>query len=116
MHITYNHNITMVTCNSCLKEFTNASSLKRHLLNKKPCEKNIILLPEELNNSIVVAPHTVSDTKLNVIDLFCGCGGMSKGLTDAGMHIIGGIDVWDKAIESDKNIESGLHVIKTLSP
>lgn len=100
MHITYNHNITMVTCNSCLKEFTNASSIKRHLLNKKPCEKNIILLPEELNNSIVVAPHTVSDTKLNVIDLFCGCGGMSKGLTDAGMHIIGGIDVWDKAIES----------------
>jgi len=38
--------------------------------------------------------------KLNVIDLFCGCGGMSKGLTDAGLNIIAGIDIWDKAIES----------------
>ena len=45
-------------------------------------------------------------TKLNVIDLFCGCGGMSKGLTDAGLNIIAGIDVWDKAVESyNKNFE-----------
>jgi DNA (cytosine-5)-methyltransferase 1 len=44
--------------------------------------------------------------KLNVIDLFCGCGGMSKGLTDAGLNIIAGIDIWDKAIESyNKNFE-----------
>ena len=41
------------------------------------------------------------DTKtLNVIDLFCGCGGMSKGLTDAGLNVIAGIDIWDKAVES----------------
>ena len=39
---------------------------------------------------------------LNVIDLFCGCGGMSKGLTDAGLNIIAGIDIWDKAILSYK--------------
>ena len=39
---------------------------------------------------------------LNVIDLFCGCGGMSKGLTDAGFNIIAGIDIWDKAINSYK--------------
>jgi len=38
--------------------------------------------------------------KLNVIDLFCGCGGMSKGLIDAGLNIIAGIDIWDKAVES----------------
>ena len=24
----------------------------------------------------------------NVLDLFCGCGGMSKGLTDAGLNVI----------------------------
>ena len=42
--------------------------------------------------------HPVSS--LNVIDLFCGCGGMSKGLTDAGLNIIAGIDVWDKAVVS----------------
>lgn len=37
---------------------------------------------------------------LNVLDLFCGCGGMSKGLSDAGFNIIAGIDILDKAIES----------------
>jgi DNA (cytosine-5)-methyltransferase 1 len=37
---------------------------------------------------------------LNVLDLFCGCGGMSKGLSDAGLNIIAGIDVWDAAIKS----------------
>lgn len=37
-----------------------------------------------------------------IIDLFCGCGGMSKGLEDAGLNIIAGIDIWDKAINSYK--------------
>lgn len=44
----------------------------------------------------------IKDNKLNVIDLFCGCGGMSKGLTDSGLNIIAGIDIWDKAINSYK--------------
>lgn len=43
---------------------------------------------------------TISD--INVIDLFCGCGGMTQGLTDAGLNIIAGIDFWDKAIDSYK--------------
>lgn len=44
---------------------------------------------------------------LNVIDLFCGCGGMSKGLSDAGLHIIAGIDIWDVAINSyNKNFHT----------
>lgn len=38
--------------------------------------------------------------KLNVLDLFCGCGGMSKGLIDAGLDVIAGIDVWNTAVES----------------
>lgn len=40
------------------------------------------------------------NNNLNVLDLFCGCGGMSKGLEDAGLNIIAGLDIWDKAIES----------------
>jgi len=40
------------------------------------------------------------DVKLNVIDLFCGCGGMSKGLIDAGLNIIAGIDIWNIAVQS----------------
>ena len=57
---------------------------------------NIILSTEEISPLIME-----SDSKtLNVIDLFCGCGGMSKGLTEAGLNIIAGIDIWDKAVES----------------
>jgi DNA (cytosine-5)-methyltransferase 1 len=37
---------------------------------------------------------------LRVLDLFCGCGGMTQGLKESGMHVVAGIDVWDKAIES----------------
>lgn len=43
---------------------------------------------------------TATQSALNVLDLFCGCGGMSKGLTDAGLNVIAGIDVWEKAIQS----------------
>ena len=39
-------------------------------------------------------------TVLNSIDLFCGCGGMTKGLIDAGINVVAGVDIWDKAIES----------------
>ena len=37
---------------------------------------------------------------LNVLDLFCGCGGMSKGLETAGLNIICGIDIWKPAINT----------------
>jgi len=37
---------------------------------------------------------------MKVIDLFCGCGGTSKGLVDAGLTVIAGVDIWDKAVES----------------
>lgn len=47
-----------------------------------------------------IPPPSMSPPSLNVIDLFCGCGGMSKGLTDAGLNVIAGIDIWDKAVES----------------
>jgi DNA (cytosine-5)-methyltransferase 1 len=57
-----------------------------------------------LSNEETPPPNTpileVASQTLNVIDLFCGCGGMSKGLTDAGLNVIAGIDIWDKAVES----------------
>lgn len=37
---------------------------------------------------------------LKTLDLFCGCGGLTTGLKNAGFDIIAGIDIWDKAIES----------------
>ena len=38
--------------------------------------------------------------KNTVIDLFCGCGGLSQGFIDAGYEISLGIDKWEDAIEA----------------
>ena len=38
--------------------------------------------------------------QLNVLDLFCGAGGMTTGLVEAGLNIVAGIDIWNTAIES----------------
>ena len=59
---------------------------------------NMKMPQEEIIDTSLSSPSQT--TALNVIDLFCGCGGMSKGLTDAGLNIIAGIDVWDKAVLS----------------
>ncbi len=53
--------------------------------------------------------------KLKVLDLFCGCGGMSKGLEESGLEIVAGIDVWKIAIESYKKNFKHLSVCEDLS-
>ncbi len=35
-----------------------------------------------------------------VLDLFCGCGGMSWGLAKGGFEIVAGIDIWNKALQT----------------
>lgn len=52
---------------------------------------------------------------MNVLDLFCGCGGMTKGLTDAGLNVIAGIDIWDKAIENYKKNFDHLSICEDLT-
>jgi site-specific DNA-cytosine methylase len=44
----------------------------------------------------------------NAIDLFCGCGGFSQGISmsDSGINILAGIDIWDKAIHNYKKNHS----------
>jgi DNA (cytosine-5)-methyltransferase 1 len=67
--------------------------------------KNVLISKDVINELSPSLIEPITET-LNVIDLFCGCGGMSKGLTDAGFNIIAGIDIWDKAVESyNKNFE-----------
>ena len=39
-------------------------------------------------------------SKYNVLDLFCGCGGLSKGFEMAGFKIIGGVDFNKEAIDT----------------
>ena len=41
--------------------------------------------------------------KYNVIDLFCGCGGFSKGFEQAGFNVRFGIDLWNDAIITYKH-------------
>ena len=39
---------------------------------------------------------------MNVIDLFCGCGGFSKGFEQAGFDVRLGVDVWQDAVTTYK--------------
>jgi DNA (cytosine-5)-methyltransferase 1 len=81
------------------------------LIRSKKSEEPPVLSPneeivEQPTSPVTTSPVTTSPVTLNVIDLFCGCGGMSKGLTDAGLNVIAGIDIWDKAVESyNQNFE-----------
>ena len=38
--------------------------------------------------------------KLNVVDLFSGCGGISKGFEEAGFNILLGVDNWEDALKT----------------
>lgn len=42
--------------------------------------------------------NTMAKKKYNVIDLFCGCGGLSLGFEQAGYNILLGIDNWEDAL------------------
>ena len=73
---------------------------------KSKNKTELIKLIENKQQINMLQPCIIESNALNVIDLFCGCGGMSKGLTDAGLNVIAGIDIWDKAVESyNKNFE-----------
>lgn len=53
---------------------------------------------------------------MNVLDLFCGCGGFTKGLVDAGLNVIAGIDCWKEAINNYKqnHMNDSLAICKDL--
>ena len=76
---------------------------------KTPCQNNTdkmkLLVDKAVEEKMKELNHKNFEStkiKLNTLDLFCGCGGMCKGLEDAGLNIIAGIDIWDKAIASYK--------------
>ena len=55
----------------------------------------------------------LNSKNLKVLDLFCGCGGMTEGLKKT-CDIICGIDVWDRAIESYSKNHNHLALCKDL--
>lgn len=42
----------------------------------------------------------MSEQKYNVLDLFCGCGGLSLGFDEAGYNVLLGIDIWEDALKT----------------
>lgn len=42
----------------------------------------------------------VENKKYNILDLFCGCGGMSLGFEQAGFRVLLGIDIWEDALQT----------------
>lgn len=96
------------------------SKLKKKELLEKCNELGITKCKSKNKSALIsiIEKHTKKEN-LNVLDLFCGCGGMSKGLEDAGLNILAGIDIWDKAIDSYKKNFNHLSIcedITKLSP
>lgn len=47
---------------------------------------------------------------MDIVDLFCGCGGMSLGFSLAGYNVVAAFDNWDKAIEVyNANFDHDVH-------
>ncbi len=58
----------------------------------------------------------IHNKKYKYIDLFCGCGGFSKGFTDAGFQGVLAIDLWEDAINTYKyNFQDHATIIADLS-
>lgn len=49
-------------------------------------------------NLLVKTDYNMDKKQYNVLDLFCGCGGMSLGFEKAGYHVLLGIDNWKDAL------------------
>lgn len=60
------------------------------------------------------------EPSLNVIDLFCGCGGFSLGFERAGFNVLLGIDIWQDALKTfalnHKNSKSLNADLSTIRP
>jgi DNA (cytosine-5)-methyltransferase 1 len=119
--------MTIYICEKCGKEFSQKSYYDSHKNRKTPCENKNDKIKQTVNKltdetkdeskKIIIKKKLNIDIKIkiNVLDLFCGCGGMSKGLEDAGLNIIAGIDIWDTAIDSYKKNFKHLSVCQDIS-
>ena len=69
------------------------SDIRNENIEEKTATKNV-----RLNEQVDTFKN--EKRKLNCIDLFCGCGGLSKGFLDAGYDVLLGIDFDDAALKS----------------
>ena len=60
--------------------------------------------------------HKMSNKKLKVLDLFCGCGGFTQGISEnKNFEVVAGIDIWDTAIKTYKRNHCHLALCKDLT-
>jgi DNA (cytosine-5)-methyltransferase 1 len=94
-------------CSSDNNKYSNHTKIKKRnelidfIIKCNTDNTNIVTINKTHSTNIVTINKTHS-SNFKVLDLFCGCGGMTKGLEDAGLKIVAGIDIWDKAIDSYK--------------
>ena len=84
---------------------------KQNIINK------IIQLNTIKSNDINIVSKNIKNTdnhKFKVLDLFCGCGGMTEGLKKT-LNVVCGVDVWDKAIDSYKKNHKHLSFCEDLT-
>ena len=78
-----------------------SSSTCQKLRNNENVTTDVLLrICSILNCNIQEIMEFEKDKRLNVIDLFCGAGGLSEGFKLAGFNIIGGIDFEPNAIKT----------------
>ena len=68
-------------------------------------DRNIFPQNVVLMQSSIIQEKFLMKNKFKVVDLFCGGGGLSQGLANAGFEIVAAFDNWDAAINFySKNI------------
>tara|TARA_Y100000389_G_C17456672_1_gene518611 strand:+ start:1025 stop:2203 length:1179 start_codon:yes stop_codon:yes gene_type:complete len=100
-------------CSSDNNKYSNHTKIK------KRNELIDFIIKCNTDNTNIVTINKTHSSNFKVLDLFCGCGGMTKGLEDAGLKIVAGIDIWDKAIDSYKQNFNHISVcadVSKLSP
>jgi len=108
-------------------EYMKVSELKKYCkengikgisdLKKKDIINKIIKLNTNKSNDINIISKNIKSTdkkKFKVLDLFCGCGGMTEGLKKT-LNVVCGVDVWDKAIDSYKKNHNHLSFCEDLT-
>lgn len=85
--------------------------LQKNLIVEGNDNDKIVLELNDKDNSNKIGK--IDNKKLNVVDLFCGCGGTTQGLKKV-FNVVCGIDIWDKAIESYKQNHNHMSLCKDL--
>ena len=64
------------SCNRCNKTFIQKSHYTSHMNRKTPCDKNINLIKELVDQMVEEKLSNLASQKLRVASMFCGCGGL----------------------------------------